>query len=421
MFEPDGRNDIQYAGHLAITGLKWIMYILGIFALAPTVLFFAGKEAINMQEASIRVINGDPRAINVVVDFNVPTLRLADAATLDPPFTHRTIEPKTRALPFSVVYLDRSGATPSPEPPGVGDKGLGAAWIWYHLPFDEGMTYDENFYGAEQHWHFWHGTSAIKTGGIADLNEKYQSPAFTDGDPWYTQGLYRMGPTKKWDWSTGYELIHAKASFNYRAYVVAARTVARMRYLVAVRKTGGWFDPDQRAYHYQPVWGLHDATDRPKFLEAYTNAFNGKLPRIVLTVQDLDEQALTYARPFRPEGRQGWGIEYKWKAQSTGAFVTGLRDLDHPDGKPWTPQTTFAYGDFLWRHSPYIPDETKAVQDKLLALLNPEFWDPLLRAEGITDEDSFKMAHALLEGVRKQTLKDTRWAKVYGHRAYESY
>ena len=435
MFEPDGRNSIQTMGHWAVTIIRYLMMVFAAFAVAPTVLFFVVRGSLRVQKESIYLINTDVRATGLLVDFNTASLNYKDLFDYNEFVVRERSEkhtpglnPAHESLPFTVTYLRNVGAPGAPFRWEPFSKPLGNTWIYYNMPFEMASVFDKNFEAAEKVAGLWDRT--IKTDFTTTSGYKRRWEGVLEcGDPWYHQGLYKMAPTKEWDWATGFHLTHAKASYNYRAYVSAARAVSRMRYLVAMRKIGEPVHLDSEHLRGDTLLPARlfaevPAHLRAPFIDAYRHAFQGTLPKVILTIQPLDDSVLRKDKDFVQwlggEGQYQKLVGF-WRPQSAGPFVTGIQTFTgyHPYDR-WSNQITFAYGDYFYRTTPYAPEAAQDAQEALTKLLSPKFWTPRLEALGLGDDETLRLASTLLDTATKLTARDYR-ARRNSHKVYKTF
>ena len=460
MFEPDGRNDIQYVGHQTMTLLRWVCMAFALACILPVFLVVKGRETMKRQDAAIDAANTDPRLQTLTIDFNTPTLGTYDVAVylawlnlqasipeipdinnldayvadengvLESKEDHdsrveagrmaydravaanhdRILDPSLQSLPFTVTFKGEAPKLPT-------------AWVYYNLPYHPWMVSD-------------HYLDEGRAAGVAgpwveplDQMEMRQTQQAVNrlrhpdmatssmDDPWFNQGLYKMGPTKWWDWYTGQQLLQAKASHNYAAYVGAARAVAHMRLLVAKRTVPG-IDLEPTATVLVPTRVLAQlpSEDRLAFAQAYRSAFKGKLPVVDVQVQPLDGGTLLHDPTFKEwaarVGETGWRQWGEWHAITTAPFMTGMARHGFPMGRPEYSRT-----EYLYRSAPVLNDESVAAQRALAAMVTWEFWEPLLKGEGCTS-DQLDRARAIIEGTRQGLALDRQFARLHGHEVF---
>ena len=472
MFEPDGRNSIQYAGHTAMVAARWICMLLGLMCIIPVALYVYGRNTMNLQEASIFAVNTDHRSQEVTLDFNAPTLRMSDvedyeqwsqhpavtedevaavaeeeelgsgpaAYTEDNPYTEekalsdqkdyearqlkiasakkkKALDPSLSSLPFTATFGKLDNATLSSLPWTYrGIQINPTAWIHYNLPYDKGEVNDPNFEQASNA-----GLASYGTNGNVNLRETQQrvnslySPD-NGWDPWFSQGLYKMAPTKLWDWHTGLQLIQAKASYNYAAYVAAARVTGSMRMLIASRAAG--------------VSGLNSSpvparvviqlpkSARKTFVTAYCKAFAKKLPVVYIHVQQLDSESLMHFRQLKEFFGQADGGRWFSMAQcnmiSEGPYIVSM---SLSSSKYSAGELEYTSADFFYRSTPYINQDAEDAQDALTDMLSMSFWAPLLKAEG-ADQAVMNQAATILQMEKVCFNKDLQFAKMHGHEVF---
>ena len=435
MFEADGRNSIQTLGHGAVQVVKVFLGVVFLVTILPVLFTIYMWQTMRLQQGALEAIAKDPSVTAILVDFNVATARPKDFQAWmgwngNP--EAKGIDPSLQCLPFQVTYLyDQHPGGPMCWTPRQlpGDN----AWIYYNLPFEDDLTLDFGFNRAFDEWiydparrtvdPFKLDTLAFKMAEEWNSRAKYCIPK----DPWYLQGFGKMAPTRYWDWHSGLQLAQAKASYNYRAYVGAARAVYRMRLLVAQSRVNGVLPrgDDTSAEAFKPMLGVRETpvSRRPQFYQTYNHAFEGKLPKMLLLTQNLGDKALLHDPRFqdyqKANGEKGWSMMVKVWAVSEGPFIVGMTPWDgyHPYDRGAL-SMKFTYGDILYRSTPSIEPQARQAQATLTRMQTFAFWKPLLTAEGITNPRTLELAQELLQRSSQKTSKDIKLARRFGHVIY---
>ena len=126
MFEPDGRNDLQYSGHLAVKALYYAAIALGVVCLTPAVTYVYVREDLHVQEATIAAFRENAPVQTLILDYNTPVLTAADVQAADTAYLTKT-NPAATSLPFSVQ------AGPGRKDLEVGK--INAQWVNSYLTF----------------------------------------------------------------------------------------------------------------------------------------------------------------------------------------------------------------------------------------------------------------------------------------------
>lgn len=425
MFSPDGRNSVQTIGHGVVSVAKFVMTVFGILALAPTILFFVARFKLQVQEATIIALNDPGPKAALIVDFNEATLGTFDGriaqAWADTQYSGP--DPSLRTLPFQVTLVYRRGDTWEPEEDPEANQRT--RWIYYNLPYDDRMVVDE---------HFHHGikTNVWRTGQdnyevlepLAKVIKQHDSlgidAAFTYSDPWWASGAFKLAPTKNWDWNSGFELVHAKASSNYRAYVGAARAVSRMRHLYACWATGANFNIDWHSDTSPGRLVAKAGWRGDDFATAYRTAFKGGLPVVLLHLQDLNGSSIDHDDNWkRFKATFGPDLDHRSDvsllAPATTPFVTGMHFWTgyHPYGAGMG-RLTFSYSDFFLNTTPKIDPDAQEAQRALLHLMDDDFWFKFF------PKDAHGAVRQVLESERTRLGRDTHFSRMLGHNAYYS-
>ena len=430
MFEADGRNSLQSLGHFGgqlIRGFLWAVFFVCV---APVIFALYMWQTMEVQRGAMASLPQDPRLQGVLVDFNTAAFKLQDIEAWKTwaGQTEIHVDPALQALPFTATLLadqhpkGNLAWTPVPMPKGN-------AWVYYQLPFEQDAVRDPHFGAAFQDWIYNPTKRDVDPIGLETLNAPLQNLDTVGmqtmlSDPWFLQGLGKLAPTKDWDWNSPLLLAHAKASYNHKAYVGAARAVARMRMFVALVAAG----QDPGAYmsgrDLNPVYVAKDMdpTQQPVFRQAYVEAFQGDLPRMLLLVQPLDDQTLLNTDEMREWHSRAkgahWDIRIKIKGPASGPFITGMVEWSgyHPYDRE-TNTMSFTFGDFFYRSTPAVlPDAAKA-QATLTAMQSFKFWEPRLRKHGIQGPQLDK-ARTLLIASADRLAREVKFTRRHGHVLY---
>lgn len=416
---PSGRNSIEYLLHGAGTLIRWIYVAVGLAILIPVFWVVWSWDTMSYQGRALEAMNRGPIQ-RITIDFNrctltEDTLRAQEPFTCLSPFTKigggTGWMPAFKALPF-VINEDPST-------------------VYYLLPWAPSVLRDELLSRGP-------GTSLLGT--RFDLTSEdmvhYRFTADPRNDPWYVFGLFRLAPSKEWDWGTGPDYAFGKVAANYEAYVAAARAVAAMRVLLAGRALG--VEPGYLAHvalrpeAQNPVaafYALHRVPTYPSpgpeaygpFLRAYGTDFNGLLPVVEMDLQRFDSSLWG-----DPDGTDRWDQFMAWHPRSgteprqtaSGTIpgmtkdlvVTGMRKSgdDQSKGRPAASRL-----DFLLWHTPATTRSEDVIRGRLLAMLSDKTWDALL-----LEDETKVLAHKILAQLRKDMAFDRRWARRFGHVVY---
>lgn len=426
MFAPDGRNSLQTLGHGVMSMAKFVVTIFGVIAMAPTILFFIARFKLQVQEATIIALNDPGPKAALVVDFNEATLGAYDGriaqAWADAHYPGG--DPSLRTLPFQVTLVYRRGDTWEPEEDPEANQRT--RWVYYNLPYDDRMVEDDHFnYGIKANvWRIGQDNYEVLE-PLAKVIKQHDSlgidAAFTYSDPWWAAGAFKLAPTKNWDWNSGFELVHAKASSNYRAYVGAARAVSRMRHLYACKATGTPFNIDWHSDTSPGRLVAKAGWRGDDFATAYRSAFKGGLPVVLLHLQDLngksidhDENWKRFKALFRTQDLD-YRSDIGLRGPATTPFVTGLHLWSgyHPYGSSMG-RPTFTYSDFFINSTPKVSADAQEAQRALLQLMDDQFWFKFFRPEDRED------VHRVLEAERIRLGRDTHFSRMLGHYAFYS-
>jgi hypothetical protein len=407
MFEPDGRNSIQYVGHMGVTLVRWVCMVFALACLLPTYLVLRGWQTMKRQEAGIEAVNTDPRIERYTLDFNRVTLQPEDADAYqgfkDSGFPEDRLDPSLNSLPFTIT-------------------GRPAAWVYYNLPFDANVVVDR-FYGRAKMAEGvvdgpYNLVKADPLRSAVDLYDGARRIEAIEGDPLVSTGLFKLAPTKWWDWYSSLELVQAKAAPNYAAYAGAARVTARMRALAAGYIQLGDKRITQDNEVPARVLALNTAPDqRTDFWLKYTQAFQGDLPVIDIEVQPLDEKALTHdpqwAAWIKQAGDDMYGITEQVQDATLGGYITGIRLTGDTMGRP-----DFTRMDYLLNSRAQIDDASHRAQAKLQAMMTYDFWAPLFMKRGMGDPETLEQVQRLLVEERTRLGRDVQFAHLHGHEAF---
>ena len=429
MFAPDGRNSIQYTGHLAATAVKYLCMVFALACIAPVYLYITGRQTMETQQGAIQAFNADPDIQNITIDFNAPTFRVFDAnvyqawAAENPVSDadvnsglEKIMDPSLQSLPFTATSSSRiiQPARAFPK-----ENINLATWIYYNLPFEQGVVHDswqEQALAVGLAPYPFHADVISAYDHQLETNNLY-NPEVAKWDPWMSQGLYKMAPTKWWDWYTGQELVQAKSSYNYSAYVFAARVCAGMRFLIAHQAV-----PSVSAINSPVparVMASIPKSSRDAFATIYRNAFKGKLPVVYIQAQHLSDEVLLKQEDFAewnarsPQNFQRYA--HFTNVFEEGSFITGMSLSADPK---MTGRPEYSYGDFFYSSTPSLNPTAEKAQKALMALQSFEFWAPLLKAEGANGSTLSKAAE-LLTQERSRLSRDKHFAKMHGHEVYK--
>jgi len=410
MFEPDGRNDIQYIGHLILKAWHIYCMILGFFILTPWVIVFWNRQTIKAQQGDLKLWEQMPR-MAVRIDYNNPgltagqiaaeaawTTRRCDRAVADAP----GVDPATLTFPAGLTTL-------------VGPEHSGT-FFWYNLPVAPGAIIDLDRD---------HSAMCNLTQGWAGQPRH--------GDPWWVCGVWNVAPGRNWDTGSGELLLQAKATANYAGYAMATDTIARMRVWATARHFGRdlseslagpdgyWLIPAVAgvciAAPDLPAVDLDSKTQElmPRYREfarVYNEVFAGHLPIVVAQFQSL--QAEDIPKGWVPD----WAGDFVglYCRSSRGPFMTGL-SLG-PGYYPRRGLPEWTWSDYLWNSTPSSSRDAGEAQEALLAVRDLSFWLPLLKAEGLGDEASVAQARKILDYLDRAHRESVRTARLDGHHFY---
>ena len=430
MFEPDGRNSVQYVGHLAVQASRIFLFILAIIIVTPLVIFLWCHWTIRAQREDVRLWVSAP-AQYVTLDFNHPGVRLEHVLAQARYDTQADLYPeiKIRAGLAPALYSFPAGLrTPGglfPFEPVFSNL---QPYFWYNLPVAEGTIHDLD----REH-------SPMLGGHDLDVSA---------GDPWKVKGVWNTAPDRNWDAGSGELYLRAKATSNFAAYAQAVDTVARVKVWVLGRSVGrdlspdltpslgigggGWLVPAQAVYflatHGVPVHAV-EAREREltptyaRLVAEYNELFSGQLPVVTLKLQVLDALALGKANPysplFRKNGNGGsWANDFAGLTTHAGLgpFIIGMTVGTAYDRVRSDP--SWSAMDFFWNRTPEIAPGSAEAQAALLEVSRVSYWQARLAPIGLGDETSISQLKVILDGVAKTHAEARRLAKLDGHHHY---
>jgi len=410
MFEPDGRNDIQYIGHLLLSAWRIYCMILGFIIVLPWIWIYWNRLTIKAQQGDLRIWERMPR-VAVRIDYNSPGLtagQIEDEAA----WTNKTsakgaentpgVDPGTWTFPAGLTTL-------------VGPE-HGGNYFWYNLPVAAGVITDLDRD---------HSAMCNLTQGWAGQPRH--------GDPWWVLGVWNVAPGRNWDTGSGELLLQAKSTSNYHAYVVATDVIARMRVWAAARHFGQ--DLSDRLAGPDGYWLIPAvagvciaAPDVPcgelvvkapelmpkyqEFARVFNGVFTGHLPVVVVQFQSL----LTEDIP------KGWVPDWAgdfvglYCRSSPGLFMTGLSLGAAYDPRRGRPE--WFWSDYLWNSTPTSSRDAAEAQGALLAVRKLAFWLPLLKAEGLGDAASVAQVRKILDYLDRAHRESVRTARLDAHHFY---
>ena len=422
---PSGLNDIEYSLHWGGKLFRFVGYVVGFVIFAPIILFFWSKDTMAYQEKAVQAVNTAPMTHQIRVDFNTCTVppALLDEEQgvaerhLSGDHEDTWMLGHTNLLPFTA-----SGAADTPR------------FMRYSLPWAPGLVNDP--WLAHDREAALAGTSMGPVGSLY-LTHYRNSWDIPNADPWYAHGLFKMAPTKRWDWGTGPDYVFGKCAGNYQAYASAARATAGMRFLLAGRSMGlsghllalSW----KSTWDQDPVlgyWDLHNFAEhkpgeRAAFLKAYCTNFGTALPVVTLDLQKFEES--TWAPARQKESGVTWDKFMGWwpegqrdpeeigglcqKAETRDFFITGLRLQGQ---RAWEGRVGFSRSDFLFYRLPTTSPDLSTARGTLARLLTDSFWDALLPQ----DPETKRGAHEILAIIRAELQQDYQFARKYGNVAF---
>lgn len=409
MFKPDGRNDIQYVGHIALTVARYLGMGFALACILPTYLVIRGWQTMKRQDAGIVAINSDPAIQTLRIDFNQATLADEDPTAYtefrEANYPEGQLDPSLQSLPFTVT-------------------GQPAPWIYYNLPFDANVLQDKWFARGEGF-----AATPLSCVEIDAVRASMRAYDPSNGevslieDPWMTQGVFKLAPTKWWDWYTTVQLVQAKASYNFKAYAGAARMVAQMRTIAADAATGvGAVDLTNHftAQNYVvPARIVATIAERQSaYANVYRTAFRGHLPVVDIQTQFLNKKSLTHD-PYWAEyaerlGESGWNMMERCDMVAEGPFITGIKLTGESQmGRP-----EFTRLDYLYRSTPYIDEASLRAQAALQELLQDSFWIQRFQEMGLNSPATLKRVTEILALERTRLARDVQFARLHGHEAY---
>jgi len=404
MFEPDGRNDIQYTGHLALKAFHYAMIALGVVCLIPPITYVYVREDLHVQEATIAAFRENAPVQTLVVDFNTPTFTTADVLAADG-VDGTDVNPPATSLPFSIAV----GRSRKDLEVGV----ITPQWVNSYLTFSPEVLLK--------------GVSPTRNGGL--MSNPPDSPEALR----YVEGSGGCIATDRlWDWGDRYGLgvLDAKTVPINIAYIQASRAAATMRAFVTVHVLG-WganevFTWDQHEFTHQVLaspakgavrlyrWSVSDYKPMPggvaaNYVRVYNAAFTGKLPVVVLHLQRLGDFKLdgadfldSGAPPESSRRRQVMGDPKQVGGPSITGMVLGT-DTSLLRGRP-----EFSYFDYLLRSAPCIDADSQEAVDALTRMTTFTFWRPLLVAKGITNAQDLRDAETTLGLLRAETAAEIK-------------
>jgi len=426
MFEPDGRNSLQTAGHFFAMGMKVFFGVLTVIILTPLAIFFWCSNTIGAQKAGVDLWNS--ASINAVrVDFNTPRLdpkALEAQAAWDAKEIWLTKDFKARQAAEVAAQRRADGDsydlfvhTPASHTTVYRDTQKG--WPPYLQAFPAGITtLDGEVADATYFWY----NLPVGPGVITNLNVQAWGPRHPKGmgysnddlDPWETKGRWNLAPGKNWDSGSAELLLQAKATGNYAAYARATRIIGTMRAWVTAKHFGSTEGPSAfTGALVNPVKaGLH--TVKParfqEYAEAYNQTFPQMLPVVVLHLQTLDDDEVYY----------GFGVRRDFHGLTTrlgsGPFITGMTSgpmYNRSVGRPG-----WRNSDFWWSSTPYVSPGAAEAQEDLNAVSRLSFWVPLLRSEGLGSQENIAAVAAFLEADSAQHQAGILACKVDAHHFY---
>jgi len=398
MFEPDGRNSIQYVGHKLMQ--LWHIYstIVAVIIITPVVIYFWHSMTLRAQAGDIRLWSQMP-STTVVLDLNHPALAVADLeanAEFQAPKLQVGVDPATKSFP-------------------AGLQGASGTFFWYNLPFTPGAVTDLD----RDH------------SAMANLTQHW-SDTPRHGDPWWVVGCWNTAPARNWDTGSGELMLQAKATQNYYAYTLATDIVARLRVWAVGRKMGrdlaaklasedggGWTNPAEVGVmlvagdipaRVLPARAAELAPRYAQFVQVYNSTFTQGLPVVTIQLQSLD------ATEFERQGRHvaEWTRDFVGlRCRSAhGPFMTGLA-LPGAEGRP-----EFSALDMMLWSTPSSSKGAAAAQAKLLALAEVSYWKPLLVAEGLGGPADLSQAEAVIDYVVKAHAEYAKIARRDAHHFY---
>ena len=433
MFEPDGRNSIQYVGHLTARVVRGFFFILGLIIITPLAIFIWCRGTARAQAEDVRLWSAMP-AQYVVVDFNAPDVEVQDVLQTARRITRRALYPtmKTQSGLAPELQSFPAGLSPAGEQP-VGLFQIATRWqasrnlvpyFWYNLPVAEGVIDDLD-----------RESSALVR--VGEIN-------FETKDPWDLKGVWNMAPDRNWDWGSGELYLRAKATANYAAYVRATEVIARLRTWALGRSVGCDLSSDlsgSNNYWLVPAKAIlflaapqvmaedlegQERALTPRYAaltDRYNHLFSGDLPVVTMKLQVLDATALAkanpYSRLFRPQG-SGTTTEaddfcgLKTRA-GLGPFITGMST-----GTSYDPGSDpeWLWSDFFLHHDPAVAPGSAEAQRALKAVCCVSDWRPRLHQLGLDDPASLAQVQSILDYVSRSTGASKRLAKTDGHHHY---
>lgn len=477
MFEPDGRNSAQYAGHIMMRGFKIATAVIALPVLLLAFVFIYTYFQVQAQRVDFEAYNQDPKVVEATVDFNRASLSMKDltdeyqfqedlvrmdtlnkAAKAKEAEGYETEEemvqnnlaatemrdaskelvrlsPILSTGAFSVAFLE--GKSPKNIATDPRDyKATPMQWVYFALPFHGGIAYDEKYTLASRVGVVnGHGDAPVMDFNvITPVSNEYTQKGEGPGvDPWMDYGLYKLAPTKKWDWSVGRLQIHAKASYNYAAYVAAARMVARIRMVAALAMLNRRPGEDVWAGSVPGAIALSiPEGERQRFVNAYNKVFKGDLPIVNIRVQPLRDLTIqshmwpsrrNYADftkdrmsiPMDPNESGDWGEYHRWYNYmgTTDLFMTGMR-LPKTDADAG--RVEHSLGDIFFNSHPHLNSDARAAQRELWKLTTYQFWEPLLDKYGLQDQKD--VVKAIINEENKALDYDLGFAHANAHLAY---
>lgn len=476
MFEPDGRNSVQYSGHLMVRGLQIVTAIIALPAIIFAFIFIYTYFQVQAQRVDFEAFDRDPKAIEATIDFNQAAFTMQDirnslraredverekaldaqiaamekesyddeasefqhnqelAGLKESRFGMIKLAPELSTAAFTVTFQEGK----SPQDAHKDFRGYDATptqWMYFALPFHEGIVLDDHYRLAKHVGIFDTRLSdAAQDFDIAGpANARYTRQGNGGAaDSWMDYGLYKMAPTKKWDWSAGRLQIHAKASYNYAAYVGAARVITRVRMAAALGKldrhqTG---NPWEGAVPADMVFALPES-EREVFVGIYNKVFKGDLPVVHVRLQSLSDRTIQkYMWPNRDYDIQyggkivfpmdsdesgDWSDYHKWfnSMGTTDYFMTGLR---LPKSDATSGRVKHSLMDVFFNSSPSLDPDSVAAQQALRKVMTYKFWEPLLDKYGLRSIEG--QVKAIITEENEAFAYDIQFARANAHNAY---
>ena len=382
MFEPDGRNTVQYLGHMVTRVLGILMSAVGVLILFPLFMYLWYSNTIGAQRMGVELWNNAP-ILAVCLDYNHPGLSVSGICG-----EHVT-------YPAGIEVLRRN----------ANRDYIGARYFWYYLPVVPGVITDLR--------------SPCETQGPVPKPKVLpgiEGPQDVS-DPWDVRGLWNLAPGHNWDTASPELYLQSKATQNYEAYVQATNIVALIRAYGAGKHFGKDLSDILPGTSGNPYVEPAEAARRTveavlwrEYVQVYNNLFAGKLPIVVLHLQTLDKEEVNYKNSL---SESFCGL---FTRVGLGPFVTGMSA--GPGFTRYLGRPEWYYGDFFLWGSPQPSPSAREAQEALLDLQRLSYWIPRLEAEGLGAPEDIAAIKRILDYRRAIQRSNIRACRLDAHHRY---